>query len=530
MMQPLYDYEQRYDFEEEPSSFTALFAFIKRNRRFLFCLFVSFFVLAICSKSSFLYPFNDWVDANCYFTVGKGMMHGKVVYRDFFEQKGLYLYLIHGFAYLISNTTFLGVYFFEVIAGALYLYYAAKIIELYLPGGFSYVLLPVLAVLTYTSASFAEGDSAEEFCLPLLMAGLYYFLKFFSGDDLSKNTLIVCGILAGGVLWIKYTMLGFWFAWMICVFIGLLLRKQVKRAFMYCLYFLMGMAFATLPCFLYFALNGALYDWLHTYFTVNITIYGKVQTTLLGVLKTTAASFSDSLSKNTVMVGAGAVLIIGFLFTNKLQRGIWPKLSLMLIFSFLVLGVYGGGKKYPYYFFIFYVFLVLALVAAAKFILFIAKKIKTSSASSEAVRRMLIISTIFICMFSATGAYLYSPNKDFMAIDQSQLAQFRFAEIINRSKHRTLLNYGFLDGGFYTVSGIQPITKYFCKNNVPEPAMMEAQNKIIQNKGVEFVVVRLAANEKKPSNAYLMDNYKLVESVKQVFENKHYTYLLYQAK
>ena len=50
--------------------------------RFLFAGQAAFSVLAVCSKSSFLYPMNDWVDVNCYFTVGRGILRGLVPYRD----------------------------------------------------------------------------------------------------------------------------------------------------------------------------------------------------------------------------------------------------------------------------------------------------------------------------------------------------------------------------------------------------------------------------------------------------------------
>ena len=89
----------------------------KVNKYFIiggYCLFLSILFLLICTKSSPLYPFNDWVDSNAFFTMGKGMINGKVLYRDLFEQKGPLLYFIHGLSYLISNKTFLGVFIFEV--------------------------------------------------------------------------------------------------------------------------------------------------------------------------------------------------------------------------------------------------------------------------------------------------------------------------------------------------------------------------------------------------------------------------------
>ena len=59
-----------------------------------FALLVSFAVLTVCSKNSFLYPMNDWVDVNCFFTVGRGITHGLVPYRDLYDQKGPLLYFV----------------------------------------------------------------------------------------------------------------------------------------------------------------------------------------------------------------------------------------------------------------------------------------------------------------------------------------------------------------------------------------------------------------------------------------------------
>ena len=61
----------------------------KNAKLFLLALFVAAAFLAICSKSSPLYPFNDWGDINCFFTVGKSMMQGLVPYRDLYEQKSM---------------------------------------------------------------------------------------------------------------------------------------------------------------------------------------------------------------------------------------------------------------------------------------------------------------------------------------------------------------------------------------------------------------------------------------------------------
>lgn len=81
-------------------------------------------VLLFCTKSSPLYPTNDWFDTNCFFTVGKSMFEGRVPYLDIYEQKGPLLYFLYGLCYLVSPTSFFGGYLLET-ASAPRLFFAS---------------------------------------------------------------------------------------------------------------------------------------------------------------------------------------------------------------------------------------------------------------------------------------------------------------------------------------------------------------------------------------------------------------------
>ena len=102
-----------------------LILWFKQKKRTLYliggCSLLSLGFLLITTKSSPLYPINDWVDPHAFFTMGKGMMNGLVPYRDLFEQKGPLLYLIYGIGYLINNTNFLGVFILEVLFFTIFL-------------------------------------------------------------------------------------------------------------------------------------------------------------------------------------------------------------------------------------------------------------------------------------------------------------------------------------------------------------------------------------------------------------------------
>ena len=185
-----------------------------------FCAFLSAGLLLIATKSSPLYPLNDWPDANTFFSIGKGMMNGLVPYRDLFEQKGPLLYFFHGVASLISQRSFMGVYILEVLSFSVFLYFAQKSLSLFVPVQYSLFALPILAASVLNLRSFAHGDTAESYVFPFMMFSLYTLLRHFKEHEpepMPPKVQLLNGVMAGCVMWIKYAFLGFWFGWLLTV-------------------------------------------------------------------------------------------------------------------------------------------------------------------------------------------------------------------------------------------------------------------------------------------------------------------------
>ena len=106
--------------------------FIKKRWLLIYSFITAALVLLFCSKSSPLYPMNDWVDVQCFLTLGKGMLNGMVPYVDLYEQKGPVLYFIYAIVALFSNRSMFGQYLLEIITYGLFLYFSAKLAEIYL--------------------------------------------------------------------------------------------------------------------------------------------------------------------------------------------------------------------------------------------------------------------------------------------------------------------------------------------------------------------------------------------------------------
>lgn len=501
--------------------------FIKKNQEKIkligYCFLLSFVFLMITSQCSFFYPFNDWVDANAFFTVGKGMMRGVVPYLNVFEQKGLLLYLIYGIGYLLSNTTFHGIFILEVFAWTFSLYYAFKTITLFISKKNAYLILPIFLVILTTSKAFVYGGSAEEFCMPFLLFTLYYFLKHFKKDELTYRELTIAGFCAGCVLLIKFTILGFWFGFMACIFFHLFFQKKYQKAFLSCIWFLLGMALPMIITLIYMGFNGGISKFFEVYFIDNLTLYANEASGIGSKIYKLCSGFLGALKNNGALI---LILVIGYLLLlGKLDLKNNFKKYLFFIYFFTILGIYFGLRFYDYYLFPILAFILVSLIAIFSFF---AKKVNKLTNKQYLI---LLSSIVLICTCScfSTG------NRHLMFQKKESLFQYDFAKIIMESENPTMVNMGFLDCGVYTITNIVPTTYFFEKQNFDYekfPDNEDAFKEYIKNKSTMFIIyyTEWPFEKVQEEEKELFKNYELIKSAQQVFENRDYNAYLFKVK
>jgi hypothetical protein len=455
----------------------------------IFCLAAAAALLAFCSRSSPLYPFNYWVDSNCFFTVGKSMMKGLVTYRDIYEQKGPLLYFLHGLAYFISRNSFTGVYILEVLAFGAFLKSIISILR-HFHIGLPCLLAVILGALILSSPAFGLGDSAEELCLPFISWSLYYLLKLSSSDNkkitLSLPVMLLNGVFTGCILWIKFNLLGFHLGWILSILIINIYRKGFIYALKSAGAYFAGIIIVSIPVLAYFSLNSALGDLWTAYFYNNIFLYPVQAENQVESLMQKLNNFSAGLYHNP---GYALPVLIGLLWVllcKKKHMSAGVKAGVILSFALLAAGVYGGGRSYGYYSLILSPFSVLALLPISR--LGAKHMQKERHRLSRHAKILITIAGFALCVLYA---YCYSNDNNQLGEDKSQLVQYNFSKIMHSQKENpTLLNYGFLDGGFYTAADIVPTCKYFCILNIPLKEMQEVQDECLSSGAVDFVVTR----------------------------------------
>ena len=482
--------------------------------------------MLLCTKSSPLYAFNDWFDANAFFTVGKGMFQGMVPYRDLFDHKGPILYVIHGIAWLISNNDFLGVWIFEIIACYFMLFYSYKTMCLFCDKKFI-VLMPVLSAVIYSSNHMRHGDSVEEFCLPLLAYALYLSMRYFVKDIKIKNReLIIIGITSAIVLWMKYTILAFYIGWIIMPVLVLAWKKEWKEIGRMILMIGIGVMITTIPVLIYFAANHALGDLLKVYFYNNIFVYAGKKVTLMEKLELLAINmeYVTRMNKWTFrLIGIG-ILWLGI-------RGKWKALLQVAgITGVMMMVILTVKNLHGYYSLCFSFLAILGLCAVGEVVSLAVKLVKRIRLSKlnlgnslELYKKLFMGALLGVSFVAMVGiCYTEGYNISMLQYEKEDYPQYQFAEIINQSENPTLLNYGELDMGVYTTAGILPTTKYFCELNLNSKEMKKAQKRIVNKGKVEFVISW--------NKEYEWPLYEKIAETQFVYEGRDRVYYLYQLK
>ena len=470
----------------------------------LWTLIIAFFTITLFSYCSPLYPFNIWVDPNCFFTVGKSILDGIVPYRDLYEQKGPILYFIHTFASLISYRSFLGVYFVEIITAWVFLHISHKTFSLFNNSKYRLLFIFILGIIIYSSQCFVCGDSAEEFCLPLITYALYVGLKAIKNNEpITNSQAIFLGITASCVLWIKFSFAGFYLPWIIYLLYFYIKNKWSKKIIPTFSYAIIGLIIPTIPVFIYFIYNNALDSLIQTYFYDNTMLYGGTNPSSATAIELVLINISTSFLNNPLL---WILILCSIIYASRNVR-------VFLIATFLITTSFIFFRTAHLY-----LSFILAAFAPLGVIVFDSLIKRTR----PFIHHTLIILLILGCTISSRYESLIFSSKE-------ELPQHKFDQIINQESNPTLLNYGFLDGGFFTYSGLTPSNRFFCKLNLNNPQIMAEQDSIANNGLTTFIVTQRYYKGRKDRK---FDKYSKVAECKieKRRENTIRIYTLYKLK
>lgn len=422
-------------------------------------------VLTLYSHSSPFHLMNTWDDVNGNLTIGKCIANGIVLYRDIFEQRGPLLYFLHTIAYWISPDSYHGIWILELMFCGMFVYFTYKILSLYERMD-SIVFLPFLMILIYSSRSYVQGGSPEEFCMPILTASLYILLKALKNGRMLKDAEYVwIGICSGMVLWIKYSMLGFYFGSVLPVLFFVFCTEGFNGVIRLIVGVFAGVCISSIPVAVYFLANQATDCLFHVYFFINMNYYPSNDSIIYKVYLTARGLLSAVVKNWKYWIFTAIGLFQLFRIEKK------NSVIITILFGATGLGIviYHAGRWYLYY--------ALILSIYAIFSLLVIPKLSTAVKAST-----LLVSAICVVFL---GIPRYNAR---LEMNKDDYVQYRFAEEIGEGA--TLLNYQFLDGGFFFAADILPDQYYAWSCNIPYDEIRQEQNAYVREGRTIYIVAR----------------------------------------
>lgn len=416
----------------------------KRLLFYFFLLVLSAVFLGIFSFSTSPFHTEERSDAAFFRLVGMGMTKGMLPYRDFFDMKGPYLFLIEYLGQLISYAR-TGIFILQIVNLFIALYLTAKICRLYGISSYMKQGLLLCGVLYFFIPSIDGGNLTEEWSIVPLFTCLYLFLRYERGSGTgiqAEHRLLDgfwYGLCFGYLTFIRITNAALIGAGILAISIRLIKEKRIKNLLLNAVVFIAGAAAAMLPAIIYFACNGLLHDMIESLF-----ILGMKYSTEKSLLSQMAAAVRGR--SLLLLIPCAVILLSDWEFIREKLLAI-----LIAIFTFLAISV---GHNTNHYYGIVVPFVAFAGVALLHITQTAGKK------SFQRIGALSLAAVLTVSQAVAVKAVVDLTYERLFHPEQFQyLANARaIADNIPDDKENVFA-FG-IKPEFYTHSGIFPCNKY----------------------------------------------------------------------
>lgn len=475
-------------------------------------------LITFCSTFSPIFGFNNWPDINVYHNIGKAMMNGQILYKDIFDHKGPCVFLLYGFASLFPGKYFIGAFLFEIVFLFVSLWFSYKIACLYLDRVMSFFVTLLFAFFPLIHSG--AGGSAEEIALPFILISFYFLLKYLKdGAVHDPFWMLIHGIMFSFVFLIKINLIAFWI-FVPALFLYFLLKGEYHLIVRNLITCLLGIFLIATPTFFYFYFTNSLYDTYHSYIDFNL-LYARPSIDadfIVGL----GGRFIDLVTSHYLLMTAIMIGLVFFIIAKKFVFAWTGKLILIITFVGTFAAVFASQAIIGSYFYIpLSIFALLGIVVLINYLARIVESPKFAIVYS-AGSVVAIASVVAIFFIKKETLSIYS-DKEFVNSFASEILK-------EEPKDRTLFCLGLNHGVcLFTEADIIPTVKYFFTPNIRKdryPAISDAQRAYIENKALNFVVVKNGYRDYDSLLPYLNENYEIIKT----YPMEGQVYYLYKRK
>ena len=236
----------------------------------LLLFFVSFVFVTLFSRStSFLYVF-EGADPAIFKQMGRAILKGKILYIDYFDNKGCILYFIHAFAYWLGGDFVL--LLMQSVSLTITLVIWDKMLALYRNEKERVCCLGIALIMLL--CFYSAGDQTQEWCLPFISYPLMiYFRAYKTKTEVTFRQMVFIGLCFGIITFIQINNACAFLGFIAYLWIQYLQKKDFKRLVQSIGCFILGWLTIAIPCILYFYIKAGwhgVYEMVYASFLSNL--------------------------------------------------------------------------------------------------------------------------------------------------------------------------------------------------------------------------------------------------------------------
>lgn len=237
---------------------------LKLNLAIFACVIAA---MLFCANSS---PFINIIttDSSAFRVMGRAMAAGKVMYKDIFDHKGLYLYVINALGVLISSKSFFGLFVIECVFMFLCARIAYSILSNYADSKTSFIGTQIFMALSLMRNVFGNGNLSEGYGLLFQVLAVYMLIK--DGGKFSCLHMFFQGICAGTVIFFRPNIAMMWGGIALVAGYEMLRQKRFARLAGNIAAWISGVIVAAAPAVIYAVMTDSVSDMIFGMFGYNM--------------------------------------------------------------------------------------------------------------------------------------------------------------------------------------------------------------------------------------------------------------------
>lgn len=447
-------------------------------------------LMLFCTATSPLFNGHDWTDANTYLTMGRGLLHSYVPYRDLFDHKGPLLYFLYAVGALLCPSGFTGIFFLQILSMFCTLSFLYRTALLFLKNtGRALISTFMAPFFLLTSGVYYlpqnldyGGGSAEEFCIPFFVLSIWIVTKNEKMRGWSKRAMFALGCLMGCVLQIKFNLALFGIGLTAPIFVHLLVCRKWKEAVTRGFSLGAGAVSVLVPYLIYGIMTDSLPQFFYAYITFNQDYATGSGISAVRLVKHMILQAYHSLLGTPI----AAVSVLGCCIGLPALKGIslWWKCSIFCGMSALGCAVF-LGKVMPYTLLPLLLFAYIGLLAlCARF----------PNRPLPFFGKRAVCFFFCLCLLASickNKVLFYKP----LYCSDTPTCQQQIASLIRSGPYPnpSLLEAGMLNRGFYNELGQVPSVFYFYLPNVTydqHPEILNSQLSYITQETTDYVILQ----------------------------------------